>query len=455
MKNKKLAPEISDKRLPLTVLSLAWPVVLQEAAWTILSMIIMLFIGHLGAEAVTAVGLSEQIINIPWMAFSGVSVGATAIVARHIGAREPEQANHTLRQAMLLAVAFGVIFSLILWFCADQLLWVFRARPEVIELGRDYIRANAPAMIPFFVLYCGEAVLRASGDTRTPMVVMIIVEIIGTALAYALINGLWVVPTLGVFGAGLARAVSSTIGALIILAILIKGKGSLKYGLRSALVFDRAETKRILKVGLPACGDQLQMQGAMSTYTIIISNLGTTVYAAHALAMRVEQLAFMPSFGFGVAATILVGQSLGAEKPDLAKKAGYLTQRYCIAAMVILGLMTFVFGRQLVGIFIQDPEVVRIGALGLKIWAFAMPGMATNQSLAGGLRGAGDTRWVFVLTTIGTWTMRVGVGALMVFLFNLGAPGAWIGAVLDHNVRAILIWWRFATGKWKDIEVRI
>jgi Na+-driven multidrug efflux pump len=193
----------------------------------------------------------------------------------------------------------------------------------------------------------------------------------------------------------------------------------------------------------------------MSTYTIIISNLGTTVYAAHALAMRVEQLAFMPSFGFGVAATILVGQSLGAEKPDLAKKAGYLTQRYCVAAMVILGLMTFVFGRQLIGIFIQDPEVIRLGALGLKIWAFAMPGMATNQSLAGGLRGAGDTRWVFVLTTIGTWTMRVGVGALMVFLFNLGAPGAWIGAVLDHNVRAILIWWRFATGKWKDIEVRI
>jgi putative MATE family efflux protein len=195
------------------------------------------------------------------------------------------------------------------------------------------------------------------------------------------------------------------------------------------------------------------MRAGMSIYTIIISSLGTTVYAAHALAMRVEEFAFMPSFGFGIAATALVGQSLGAKKPDLAKKAGYIIQRYCMVSMVILGLITFVYGRQLLSLFINDPEVIRIGALGLKIWAFAMPGMATNQSMAGGLRGAGDTRWVFILTTIGMWTMRVGCGALMVFLFNLGAPGAWIGAVLDHNVRAILIWRRFAGGKWEKIEV--
>ena len=453
MQNQKYILELRDKRLPLIVLSLAWPVVLQEAAWTILAMVIMFFIGHLGAEAVTAVGLSEQIIFIPWMAFAGIAIGATAIVARHIGAKEPERANHTLRQAMVIAVALGIVFGLILWFFADQLLWLFRASPEVVQVGRDYIRANAPATIFFFILYCGEALLRASGDTRTPMIVIIVMEIIGTGLAYVLINGLGVIPALGVFGAGLARAAATFIGAVIILAILVKGRGILKYDIRAALVFDWSEVKRIMRVGLPALGDQVQMRAAMSVYTIVISSLGTTVYAAHALAMRVEEFAFMPSFGFGTAATTLIGQFLGAKRPDLAKKAAYLTQRYCVITMVTLGILTFVFGRQLIGIFIDDPEVIRIGALGLKIWAFAMPGMATNQSLAGGLRGAGDTRWVFVLTTIGMWTMRVGGGALLVFVFNLGAPGAWIGAVLDHNVRAILIWWRFASGKWKEIEV--
>ncbi len=453
MKNQSTIPELGETRLPRTVLSLAWPVVLQEAAWTILSMIIMIFIGHLGAEAITAVGLSEQIIFLPMMAFAGIGIGATAIVARHIGAREPEHANHTLRQAMLLAVIMGSVFALLQWFLAEQLLWLFRASPEVIALGKDYIRVNAPTTICFFILYCGEAVLRGSGDTRTPMVVIVVVEVIGTTLAYAFINGFWVIPALGVFGAGIGRAAGSVIGAVLILAILTRGTGVLKYNWRTALSFDLTEAKRILKVGLPAFGDQVQMQVAMSVYTIIISSLGTTIYAAHALAMRVEQFAFMPSFGFGMAATALVGQSLGAGKPDLAKKTGYLIQRYCVTAMVVLGLITFIFGKQFIGIFVNDPEVIRVGTLGLQIWALAMPGMATNQSLAGGLRGAGDTRWVFLLNTIGMWTMRIGGGAIMVFLLHMGAPGAWSGAVLDHSVRAVLIWWRFAGGKWQNIQV--
>ena len=453
MNSQEPTLKLDEKRLPLTVFTLAWPVVLQEATWVILSLVIMFFIGHLGPAAITAVGLSETIIFLPAIALAGLGTGVTAIVARHAGAGEFEQANTTVRQAMLMVFILGIVFAIILWFSADQLLWIFRARPEVIELGRDYIRVNAPATISVFIMYCSAAILRALGDTKTPMIIMIIVEVIGVSLAYVLINGLGAMPALGVFGAGIGRAVASTVGALIILPILIKGKDTVKYDLRTAFDFDWTETKRILNVGLPAFGDQLAMQGAMNIYTIILSSLGTTVYAAHALAMRIENFAFMPSFGFGIAAAISVGQYLGAKKPDLAKRAGYLAQRYCLAAMVCLGLITFIFARQLIGLFTDDPEVMRIGALGLRIWALAMPGMATNQTFAGGLRGSGDTRWVFILNAMGMWIMRVGGGALMVFLFHLGAPGAWIGAVLDHNVRAILMWRRFAGGKWQSIKV--
>ena len=379
MTSQKPSLELTGERLPQTVFKLAWPVVLQEAAWTILSMIIMFFIGHLGAEAITAVGLSEQIIFIPIIAFAGISVGATAIVARHTGANEPEKANRTLSQAMLMAFILGIVFALFMWFFADQILWVFRASPEVIELGGDYVRANAPATVFFFIMFCGESILRGSGDTRTPMVVIVITEVIGTGLAFALINGFWIFPQLGVFGAGLARATSSIIGASIILTILIKGKGALKYKLSTAFNFDWMEIKRILRIGLPSFADHLQMRIAFTIYTIMISNLGTTVYAAHALAMRVEEFAFMPSFGFGMAATTMVGQLLGAKAPDLAKRAGYLIQRYCVIIMVLLGSITFIFSQQLIGIFVDDPEVINIGALGLRIWALAMPGMAINH----------------------------------------------------------------------------
>ena len=295
--------------------------------------------------------------------------------------------------------------------------------------------------------------MRGSGDTRTPMFITVSVEIVGTTLAFVLIRGFWFVPALGVLGAAIARASVSFLGAVIVMVLLVKGRGVLKWDLRRAFKFDFGTIKRILKIGLPAFVEQAQMRAAMSIYQIVISGLGTTVYAAHALAMRVEEFAFLPSWGFSIAATTLVGQCLGAQRPDLAEKSAKLAERYCLIAMTSIGLVTFFLGKQLISIFIDDPEVIRLGTLGLQIWAVAMPGMAINQTLAGGLRGAGDTRWVLLLSTIGMWTMRVGGGALLVYVFHLGAAGAWGGAVLDHTVRAVIIWWRFRTGKWKNIKV--
>lgn len=437
----------------MTVITLAWPVVLQSTAGSILSLIIIFFIGRLGTAAITAVSLSEAIVSLPTVIVSGLSVGVTAIVARHAGAREPGQASTIAGQAMLLAFVLGTFFAIVLWLSADLLLWVYRAQPDVMDLGRDYIRVSAPATIPVFIASCGVAILHALGDTRTPMAAMIIVEALAAGLGYALITGLWGAPALGVLGAGISRAIASTVGAIVVLAVLIKGKGLVKYDLRTAWLFNWAGIRRILKVGLPALGDQLATQGAMHIYIITISSLGTTVYAAHALAMRVLGFTYVPLNGLTTAAAILVGQSLGAKEPDLAKRSGYLAQRYCAVIMACVGLITFVFAHELIDIFTDDPEVMRIGAQGLRIWAVAMPGVATSLTLASGLRGAGDTRWVLILTAIGMWTMRVGMGAVMVFLFRLGVSGAWISAVFDQFVRAILLWRRFAGGKWQKIEV--
>ncbi|MDO9333700.1 MAG: MATE family efflux transporter [Dehalococcoidales bacterium] len=445
--------KLDESHLPRTIFQLLWPVVIQEAAFGILAMVTTFLVGKFGATAITAVGLSENIVHLPEVVFAGISVGSTAIIARHVGAGEISQVNRTVQQALLLSIILGVIFAVIWWFLADWWLLVFRAKPEVVALGRDYIRINAPCIIFFFILYGGESLMRGSGDTRTPMLVTVTVEIIGTILAIVLIRGFWIVPALGVLGAGIARASVSFLGATIIMILLVRGRGILKWDLRNAFKFDFDTLKRILRVGLPAFLEQAQMRGAMSIYQIVISSLGTTVYAAHALAMRVEEFAFLPSWGFSIAATTMVGQCLGAKRPDLAEKSAKLAQRYCLIAMVSLGMITFFLGEKLIDIFIDDPEVIRLGALGLKIWAVAMPGMAINQTLAGGLRGAGDTRWVLLLSTIGMWTMRVGGGALLVYVFHLGAAGAWGGAVLDHTVRAVIIWWRFRTGKWKNIKV--
>lgn len=464
---------LDESKVPRAIFSLIWPLALQELAFGVLAMVTTFLVGKFGAAAITAVGLGENITHLPEVAFAGISVGATAVIARQVGAGESDQVGRTVQQVMLLSILLGVVFGALWWFLADPLLLLFKARPEVLPLGREYIRINAPFVVCFFVLYGGESLMRGSGDTRTPMMVTVTVELIGTVLAVVLIRGFWFVfpfggvgfgeppdapgvvslPALGVTGAALARAAVSLMGAAIILALLGRGRGVIKWNVRTAARFDPGAVKRILRVGLPAFAEQAQMRLAMTIYQIIISGLGTAAYAAHSLAMRVEEFAFLPSWGFAVAATTLVGQSLGAKRPDLAVRSASLAQRYCMIAMVSMGLVTFVFGERLIDIFIDDPEVIRLGALGLRIWALAMPGMAVNQTLAGALRGAGDTRWVLLLSTIGMWTMRVGGGALMVFGFNLGVAGAWGGAVLDHTVRAVIIWWRFHGGKWKTIKV--
>ncbi len=445
--------ELREADLPRTILTLAWPVVVEQTFFAFGSVINTILIGRLGASALAAIGLGQQAEFMPQVIFAAVVVGATAIVARHVGAGEAQEANHTVGQSIILAVVFGVVFSVPLWLFAEQAMALLRARPDVVELGARYIRAVTPSLLPSLILAAGGSVLRGAGDTRSPMLIMIAVSILNLVLGYTLIYGALGLPALGVLGAGIAASISRAMGAIGIVAVLVKGSGILKYRLSSALSFDLSEMRRIFGIGLPAGAEQAQMQIAFTIYAVIISSLGTVTYAAHAVAMRVEGFAFMPGWGFGIAAMALVGQSLGAERPEIGEKAAYLAQRYAMILMTVVGALMFFFGRQLSSIFISDPEVIRVSALGVKVWAFAMPMLGTSNTLAGALRGAGDTRWVFVFMTLCIWIVRLPVAYALAHMAHLGAAGAWTGAVLDINVRGALAWRRFARGKWKTIKI--
>ena len=210
--------------------------------------------------------------------------------------------------------------------------------------------------------------------------------------------------------------------------------------------------RRTFRIGLPAGLEQIQFQLAMIVYTVILSSLGTMVYAAHAIAMRIEDLAFMPGMGFGMAAMALVGQSLGARRPELGERAAHLARKYAIIVMTMVGAFMFFFGRGMASLFISDLQVIALAALGLKIWALAMPMLGTSNTLAGGLRGAGDTRWVLLIMTGCIWALRLPLAYFLAITLKLGPVGAWSAAVLDINVRGFFLWWRFSKGGWKKIK---
>ena len=172
--------------------------------------------------------------------------------------------------------------------------------------------------------------------------------------------------------------------------------------------------------------------------------------------MAIQGLTFNVGFALSVATSALVGQSLGAGRPDLAERSAYVTMRYALVFMGIMGILMALFGRQITGLFVGGPtedEVVDIGSKLLFIFAFALPAIAISLTLGGALRGAGDTRAVLAIMAGTTWLVRLVPAYLLAITFGLGVPGAWLGAVLDINTRALLMYLRFRRGRWKHIRV--
>lgn len=435
------------------MLKLAWPVVVEQLLNTLVGLVHIFLIGYLGAAALAGIGLAEQVIFIPMSVFAAISVGATAIVARYIGAGEPEQANVTTQQSVFLAVVIGLFFTIPALLFDEEIMVLLRARSDVVPMGAVYIRMVGATMPLATLMFVGTALLRGAGDTRTPLIIMTVVNVVNIVLSYLLIKGPFGLPELGVTGAGIAAMFGRGTGGVLALAILASGRWAIRWDVKRSFALSWREIKRILRIGLPAGIEQLQMRGSMMTYTVIISSLGTAAYAAHVVAIRIEDVAFMPGFGLGMAATTLVGQALGAERPDLAERTAHQARLFAMVIMGTLGFSFFLFGPQIMALFIEDADVISQGSAALKVMAFALPLIGIANTLAGGLRGAGDTKWVMWAFMFSMWCIRLPIAYLLSTVIGLGLPGAWVGAGIDMSTRGLLAWWRFAQGTWKSIKV--
>ncbi len=444
---------LDESNLTRSVIRLAWPVVIQQVSFATVQLVDTFLVGHLGEDALAGVGLASILYWFPLSGMFAIGIGATAVVARNVGAGRPEQADVTLRGAQILALIWGAAMAVVFFAAAAPMLQIMGAEPKALDEGVLYMQAAAFG-IPFYsLLYANNACLQGAGDTRTPMLIMLVVNLVNGVVAYVLINGPGPFPEYGVRGSGLGYLASALAGAFLVLGFLISGKGALRLTPSKAMSIEPAETRRILRVGLPSGAEQLQFQMAFMAYTRIIATLGTTALAAHQVALRIEGLVFMPGLALGVAATTLVGQGLGAGRADLAEKAATSAARIAFVFMTAAGVILMVLGGPITRLFIDDDDVVDIGRKLLLIFGFALPAMAVSQSLGGALRGAGDTRSVLAIMTAGVWGIRLTPAYLLAVVVGFGVPGAWVAAAMDINTRALLMLLRFRQGRWKRIKV--
>ncbi len=443
-----------DRRaLTRDVLNLATPAIAEQLLFTVVHMAALMIVGSLGANAIAAVGVSNQLHWLFQSAFWAFGAGTTTLVARFVGAAEPLLARQAVKQAVTFSLLLSLMVSLTGVAFTPTILLIMGAEAEVMELATVYLRMAFFAIIFQSISLCLSAALRGSGDTRTPLKVGASGAIINVLLISLFVTGNWGMPGLGVAGAGMALMVSQMLVATIYLAIFLSGRSPLRIENPGRVHIDVEMVKRLLKVGVPAALEQLLMSFGMTMFTRLVITLGTVSYAAHQIAMNISSVAFMTGFGFSMAATALVGRSLGAQRPKLAEDYARTTSALGVKVMLLFGILFFFFGTPLVMLYSRESQIIAMGAYVLKFAAFTQPAMAFYSIIAGSLRGAGDTRYPLFITFIGMWTMRIGIAYFLVQSAGMGLAGVWIAVNADQWIRATLVYFRFRTGRWKTIAV--
>jgi putative MATE family efflux protein len=435
------------------VLWLAWPVVAELVLQTLTQMADMIMVGRLGAASVAAVGLSTQPLFLVQGLFMGLGVGTTALVARFIGANQKPRADEVTAQSLALTVVVAAALSVAGYAASPWIVRFMGAGPDVQTLALSYMRTLIPGLFMLMVNMTIGAALRGAGDTRFPMKVNTFVNISNLIGNYALIYGNLGFPAMGVTGAALATTLARSAGAVWLLWHALSGTGAVTARLGPKFRFDPGTIRRVLSVGLPASLERLSLSLGMVFYVRLVSSLGTAAYAAHAIAINAESISFMPGFAFAVSATTLVGQALGAGRPDVAQRAGWESWRITAVIMGVMGLVLFAIPAQLMSLYVDDPEIIQMGASVLRIMAVAQIPMSAGFTVVGALRGAGDTRSVLYLTVFSIWCVRFAMAWFFVRILGLGLAGAWYAMALDWFVRAGMSIARFAGGRWREIRV--
>ncbi len=403
--------------------------------------------------ALAAISMGAQFGWIANSLFSAIGVSATAMVARYWGARDYERARQAAGQAVALALLFAGVVVVLGIAGADGAMALMDLEPEVARQGALYMRLILSTSFLAFPLTVIGGILRGSGDTRTPMWITGVMNVFNVVAAYSLIFGAGPLPAWGVAGAGVATALARALGGGLAFWVLLRGKSTVQVSPRHIVSFDRVLLARMARLSGPAMVEAVVQRSGSLLFQRIISSLGTVALAAHRVAVNVESISFMPGFGLSAAISTLVGQSLGAKRPDLAEAS---VRRGLLISTVLMGAVGVcfgLFGRSIASIFGSTPEVLDLAGMAVQIAALEQPVLAAQFVLAGSLRGAGDTRSPLYVSLVGVTLFRVPMVYFLAITLDMGLAGVWWGTTLDWTARSMVSFFLFRRGDWKRVEL--
>jgi putative MATE family efflux protein len=436
-----------------SIMKITWPAFIELVMSTLFGMIDMIMVGQLGPAAIASVGLTNQPFMLFIAIFAAVNVGTTTLVAWNIGANNVKNARAIVRQTLVVNIILGLITTILGIISAKYIVSFMGAREDTIVDATNYFRIIAGGLIFQGMTMGITASLRGAGETKIPMYYNVGSNLLNVFGNYVLIYGKFGFPEWGVAGAAASTTIARLLALLAGLYVLYRSKNTkIHLKLKDKYRIDISIIKKIFSIGLPAALEQFVIQGGLILFAKTVAGLGTAAYAAHQIGLNISGLTFAPSMAFGVAATTLVGQSLGAGNEERAHKYAEVVHHMAIFVACLMGVVFILFSHSMAKIYTSDLVVAAMAGTVLKIMALSQPGQSTQLSLAGALRGAGDTIFPLYASFVGIWIFRVVVAYIFVNIFNWGLNGAWMALLLDQYTRSAIVYLRFKSGKWKYVR---
>ena len=434
-------------------LKMAWPSALEALLVGLISAVDTMMVGGLGKNAIAAVGITNQPRFILLAMIFSLNVGITAVTARRKGQKDQTGANNTLRSGILLATIISLTMSVLGYVFAKPILLFAGAETSYIKDAMTYLRIIMFS-IPFQSLNLTiNAAQRGCGKTKISMWTNITSNLVNIIFNYLLINGIGIFPRLEVGGAAIATTMGACVAFIISITTLFRKNNYLSFYHKAIWSFKRAILNPILKVSSSAFVEQVFMRIGFFAYAAIIARLGTTAYSTHLICMNILSLSFSFGDGLSIAASALVGQNLGAQRPDLSIIYGKTGQRL---AFMISTAVFFVFmfgGEFLVSLFSDEQAIIALGSSIMILAAFSTHAQTSQVVMSGCLRGAGDTTYIAVTSFISIALIRPFLTWLLCFPLGFGLYGAWIALGLDQMFRLVVNFRRFSSGKWSMITL--
>jgi putative MATE family efflux protein len=440
---------ILNDSIPKTLFKLSWPIMVGNTMQVLYNLADTFWVGKLGADSVAAISVGFPLVFLLISIGGGMTVAGTTLVAQYTGSDNKEMADHVAGQIFTLVVFLSLVFGTTGFIFDRTILGWIGAPANIMEDAVAYLDIIFAGVAFMFIFFVFTALLRGVGDTKTPMKMMVFSTIFNIILDPFLILGWGFFPQLGVRGAAIATVLSRALAGLYGIYILFEGKKGIKLYAKN-LIPDLETQKRIIKLGTPSAAEQSIIALGMTILMSIVSTFGTLAVAAYGIGNRILSVVMMPMRGLSMATTTMVGQTMGADDADRAEKIAWTAVGLTFGLMTALILITQFFPAQIISVFNDNPEVVKIGVAFLKIVGLSFGFLGVRIVIGGSFRGAGNTVAAMVLALVALWGFRVPIASLLSGYFQMGTTGIWWGMFMSNLLSAIIavIW--FKKGSWKE-----